>query len=118
LKLHIITFTLALRQWQWQLLLNCHFFRPNTDTTAAAYKLNCNLGLVMPRSYLASKFRIFQLSLCSSFQVEDEYMIILTLNDGKLSEPVQQSMLLLVEDSNDNRCCFIQLLIKNVLDFM
>lgn len=29
-------------------------------------------------------------------------MIILTLNDGKLAEPVQQSMLVLVEDQNDS----------------
>ncbi|XP_035709581.1 cadherin-23-like isoform X3 [Folsomia candida] len=39
-------------------------------------------------------------------EVEDEYMIILTLNDGKLAEPVQQSLLLLVEDTNDERPVF------------
>ncbi|CAL8106930.1 unnamed protein product [Orchesella dallaii] len=33
-------------------------------------------------------------------------MIILTLNDGKLAEPVQQSMLVLVEDQNDNSPVF------------
>ncbi|ODN06167.1 Cadherin-23 [Orchesella cincta] len=39
-------------------------------------------------------------------EVQDEYMIILTLNDGKLAEPVQQSLLLLVEDQNDNTPVF------------
>lgn len=40
-------------------------------------------------------------------------MILLTLNDGHLAEPVQQSMLLLVEDQNDSKNIFCPIVPTN-----
>ena len=42
------------------------------------------------------------------FQLEDEYSLVLTLTDGRLGEAVvTQSLLILVEDVNDNRPVFL-----------
>lgn len=57
---------------------------------------------------LQSHHKLITIQIVETFQVRDEYALVLTLTDGHLGEGnfITQSLLLLVEDVNDNEPIF------------
>lgn len=79
----------------------------STTASEANIYLNKELDREVPYT---SFYRVFTAKyMCCVHQMQDEYALVLTLTDGRLGEGnfITQSLLLLVEDVNDNTPVFL-----------